>query len=246
MQIIQIYTHSPLRNFSYLVYSEETKDAFCIDPFDALQIKTNLEQLNLNLIGILNTHEHSDHTCGNKSLLAEFDVPVYGHKNAMGKIPGLNKPVGSEDIIKLNTEEKLIVMDTPGHTFSHVCLKLVDENKEVGVITGDTVFNAGVGNCHNGGDPEVLYNTIASQFMNLADEIKVFPGHDYWQNNLDFTRSVESNNEFVSEVEEKYLDLQKKEKVLISDMGLERKVNSFFRAKNKVEFLKLRELRNKW
>ena len=142
MQILQIYTHSPLRNFSYLVYSEETKEAFCIDPFDASQIKEQLEKHHLKLSGIINTHEHLDHTYGNKDLLNDFAVPVYGHKNAFGKITGLDKGLAAHDQLKLNTGEVLEVMDTPGHTFSHICLKLIDEKNEKGVITGDTLFNA--------------------------------------------------------------------------------------------------------
>jgi len=220
MQILQIYTHSPLRNFSYLVYSEETKEAFCIDPFDASQIKEQLEKHDLKLKAIINTHEHRDHTCGNQGLLGDF--------------------------VKLNTSETLEVMDTPGHTFSHICLKLMDEKKERGVITGDTLFNAGVGNCHNGGDPKILYKTIAKQFMTLADEVKVYPGHDYWQNNLGFTLSVEADNQFISKVQKEYSDFQDQGKFLISDIGLEKKVNAFFHSTNETEFIKLRELRNNW
>lgn len=246
MQIVQIYTNSPLRNFSYLIYSEKTKETYCIDPFDALQIKEYLERLNLNLAGIINTHEHRDHTYGNEKLLSEFDVPVFAHEKAFNQIPGVTHRLTSKDILKLDTEETLEVMDTPGHTFSHICLKLIGDDKEIGVITGDTVFNAGVGNCHNGGDPEVLYKTIAEQFMTLADEVKIFPGHDYWQNNLDFTDSIDANNQYTAKLKEDYLNLQKNGEFLVSDIGLEKKVNVFFRSKNKAEFIKLRSLRNKW
>ena len=41
------------------------------------------------------------------------------------------------------------------------------------VFTGDTLFNAGVGNPHNGGSPDALYETIAEQFHTLPDGVLV-------------------------------------------------------------------------
>jgi hydroxyacylglutathione hydrolase len=260
MEIIQIYTGSALRNFSYLVYSKESKEAYCIDPFDASQVSDEVRRHNLNLKAIINTHEHPDHICGNHDLAEKFQVPVYAHENAKNKIPNISKLLCAGDSIKLSNSDELSVMFTPGHTFAHLCLKITSKNKEFGVITGDTLFNAGVGNCHNGGDPETLYETFASQFFNLDNHIKVYPGHEYWENNLGFTKSREPENPYLDEINALYIEKKLKGEYLISDIEMEKKVNVFFRlqqkqvtsnlnlscTKEKEVFVSLRELRNKW
>ena len=260
MEIIQIYTGSVLRNFSYLIFDKEKRQAYCLDPFDASQIEEALKKNNLKLEGIINTHEHPDHICGNDGLVSKFAVPIYAHKNAKNKIPGVSRLLDSKDKIKINQNEYLEIMDTPGHTFAHLCLKAVDEKNEFAVFTGDTLFNAGVGNCHNGGDPQVLYQTICSQFFSLNDEMKVYPGHEYWENNLAFTGDREPENPYLSGIREKYEREKEKGNFLVSTIEMERKVNVFFRLdqnevkknleiydNNEVQvFLKLRELRNKW
>ena len=260
MQIKQVYTHSPLRNFSYFIISEDGKEVFCIDPFDAAQVEDVLYKSNLKLTAIINTHEHPDHICGNRGLVDKFKVPVFAHENAEGKIPGVDRFLKAGELIKLGHNQYMKVMDTPGHTFAHLCLKLVDAKKEIGVITGDTMFNAGVGNCHNGGDPQTLYTTIASQFFSLDDHVRVYPGHEYWDNNLEFTRSLEPSNKHIDVAKQMYDQARENGQYLISDIGLERKVNTFFRLENqeikenlkissnedKTIFLKLRELRNNW
>ena len=36
-------------------------------------------------------------------------------------------------------------------------------NTRPAIFSGDTLFNAGAGNCHNGGDPNLLFTTFAEQ-----------------------------------------------------------------------------------
>ena len=38
MPVIQQYNHNALRNFSYLIYCDQTKEAIIIDPFDGEEI----------------------------------------------------------------------------------------------------------------------------------------------------------------------------------------------------------------
>ena len=58
------------------------------------------------------------------------------------------------------------------------------------VFSGDTLFNAGVGNCRNGGNVHDLYQTVVNIYDELDDEVIVYPGHDYLLNNLKFSKSV--------------------------------------------------------
>ena len=145
---------------------------------------------------------------------------------------------------------------------SHLCLLV--RGKEEALFCGDTLFNAGVGNCHNGGNPLSLYNTFYNQLIKLDKKTKIYPGHDYLSNNLEFTLSLEPNNKNAFDL----LQESKKENFstnFVSSFDLELKVNTFFRLKEKSileslksknvlskndspqeVFLALRELRNSW
>ena len=249
--IIQLYTESRLRNYTYLI--EGAEGWYCVDPFNADQV---LENIKGKLLAVINTHEHWDHTCGNDELVKKTGCEVWAHCNAKGNIPGVDRFLNKDDVVDLGENKSFLVMDTPGHTHAHLCLLLKEGEKPLAVFTGDTLFNAGVGNCNNGGDPEVLFETINSQFQNLADDIAVYPGHEYLGNNLKFTLDREPSNEKANELLKEY----EKNNFLVTNMKMERNINTFLRleeneviknlsgdtSNKKQVFLRLRELRNKW
>ena len=68
MKIHQLYTESFLRNFTYLIELSD-KTAIVIDPWEDVLINSVLSEKNLDLKVIINTHEHRDHTNGNKALI---------------------------------------------------------------------------------------------------------------------------------------------------------------------------------
>lgn len=253
--IQQIYTGNSLRNFSYLISSDQ--GYYCVDPFDAQQIIPHLKR---PLLAIINTHEHWDHIQGNQELVEHSQCEVWTHFDAQNKIPNVSRVLVKGERIELTADSYMEVLDTPGHTFSHLCLLFVKNDEPWAVITGDTLFNAGVGNCHNGGNPEVLYETISRQFQNLPDQVKVYPGHDYLQNNLNFTLDREPHNQDAKNLKRECNEFTQRGAFRITDMGEERKINTFLRLKSleiienlkgdtssdKQVFLRLRELRNQW
>lgn len=257
IEILPIFTHSPLRNFSYIVYSNRTGEAYVIDPFDAKSILTHTKQLGVKIKGILNTHEHGDHTQGNLELKEETNVIIYGHTNAKDKIPGLDQILKEGDIVFSAEEESLVAWDTPGHTFSHLSFVRKNPNTILGIFSGDTLFNAGVGNCFRGGDPNALYDTIQSRFETLPDTCLLYPGHDYWDNNLKFSCHIDPENEFRNSYKTSLKPFQ------VSEIGAEKKLNPFFRrntdsvkhrltelkesfSDERSVFLTLRRLRDQW
>ena len=70
----------------------------------------------------------------------------------------------------------------------HICL--LAHTDQPALFSGDTLFNAGAGNCHNGGHPDELYETFDQQLSKLRDDTLVYPGHDYLVNNLRFHYTV--------------------------------------------------------
>jgi len=254
MEVIQLYSNGPLRNYSYLLCSDQG-EAWVIDPFYPDQIIKELNKRNLKLQVIINTHEHSDHTQGNLELVEKFSCEVWAHPRGKGIIPGQSRTLNAHEILWFGKDE-IEVWHTPGHTFAHLCLLLKDGSNPFGIVTGDTLFNAGAGNCYNGGDPETLYQSFVSYFYPLADEIKVYPGHDYLINNLKFTLSLEEANVDAQQLLKQW---EGRSHQYVGDFKMEKKVNTFLRthhqelrqlisdtATEKEVFIKLRQLRNTW
>ncbi|WP_082294523.1 hydroxyacylglutathione hydrolase family protein [Leptospira noguchii] len=179
---------------------------------------------------ILNTHEHSDHTSGNQGLVRRYGCTVYSHPGGIGKIPYATHPVQKGDKILSSAKEYLEILDTPGHTFCHVCILLIENQKPKAIFTGDTLFNAGVGNCFRGGDPVVLAKTILEQFYPLEEEIFLYPGHDYLETNLKFTLSLNPSNQDAIDTLKEYSRLSQNAEFITTNLGKERRINTFLQC----------------
>ena len=212
---------------------------------------------------MLNTHEHGDHTGGNKGIVQATGAKIIAHKNAGGRIPNVDRGVGAGDVIKVGSTVELECLDTPGHTMCHICL--LSHTEQPALFSGDTLFNAGAGNCHNGGHPEELYETFTRQLERLGEDTLLYPGHEYLVNNLRFTLDREPDNHAARELLEACRE-QDPADALVTTLAKEREINTFFRLGSpslvarlveefpemgdspdpKTVFLKLRELRNSW
>jgi len=263
MIVEQIWTGNAYRNFNYLVACPETGDALAIDPLDYKKCLAAAEENGWTITQILNTHEHGDHTGGNKAVVAATGASIVAHTNAATSIPNMSRGVGAGDIIKVGKTVEMECLDTPGHTMSHICL--LSHTDQPALFSGDTLFNAGAGNCHNGGHPKELYETFSTQLENLKDTTRIYPGHDYLINNLEFTLDREPDNESARELMAEYAH-QDPNDALVTTLAQEREVNTFFRLQSpsviaRIQesfpelgdapspenvFLKLRELRNSW
>ena len=181
-------------------------------------------------------------------------------KNARGAISSIDHPLEGGEEIVIDETHRLAVMDTPGHTAAHLCLLLLKNGEPEAVFTGDTLFNAGVGNCYNGGDPETLYGTIKKWFTALPDSVRVYPGHEYLGNNLGFTLKYWPSNRAAENLLKDYQAVNRDKVFFVADMGKEREINSFLQTDRKEivdrlnmagrdekqVFLRLRELRDQW
>ncbi|MEQ9364403.1 MAG: hydroxyacylglutathione hydrolase C-terminal domain-containing protein, partial [Leptospirales bacterium] len=108
--------------------------------------------------------------------------------------------------------------------------------------------------------------TIRDQFQILADSVRVYPGHEYMGNNLRFTLEYEPENEAARRLLAEYETAISAGRYIVSDLGLERAMNTFLRldspelrrelakrpgrldakASDRSVFLELRRLRDQW
>ena len=127
------------------------------------------------------------------------------------------------------------------------------------------LFNAGAGNCHNGESANECYETFTSQLAKLPNQTLIYPGHEYLNNNLEFTLDREPDNENAGELLDTVQN-QDPNNALITTLGQEKEINPFFclwsptvisRLREffpdlpedldaRTVFVKLRELSNSW
>lgn len=263
MLIERIWAANSLRNFHYLIACAQTGEALIVDPLNAGQCLETARARGFSITQVLNTHEHRDHTDGNAGVVAATGAKVSAHAGAAAAIGGVDRGLVRGDVIKVGRTVELEVLDTPGHTRAHVCLLAHADTPAL--FCGDTLFNAGAGNCHNGGDAGLLYETFVNQLARLPEATRVFPGHEYMARNLAFTLDREPGNADAAKALAG-AKAQKPEDARITTLGEEKRVNAFLRLQNpevvarlrerfpeigekpdaRTVFVKLRELRNSW
>ncbi len=160
-------------NLGYLVYG--LKKAMVIDGGAYKEMLGFIEQKELNLQFLTNTHDHYDHTSGNSHFLNLPGARMLSYESLIRE-----KEIAIEG-------KKIKIFNTPGHTEDSVCF-YVDNI----LISGDTLFNGTIGNCFTG-DLAGFFQTVRN-LMTLPAETIVYAGHDYVKDAMLFARNLEPDN----------------------------------------------------
>ena len=226
-------------NYSYLIIDEKTNYACVVDPSEAEPIANFINNKNIKLKFILNTHHHYDHVGGNSDLKKKFGAKVVGFKNDKHRIPNIDILLEDNKIWKESVFEAKII-HIPGHTSGHICFYFMNDKI---VFTGDTLFSLGCGRIFEGTYKE-MYDSLI-KLKNLPRDTKIYCGHEYTLKNSMFCSKYDKDNK---NLEKKIFEINDKLKknlpTIPSTIGEELACNIFLRAKNLEDFSKLRDLKD--
>ena len=226
-------------NYSYLIIDESNNFACVIDPSESEPIIDFIENNNIKLKYILNTHHHFDHIGGNKELKKKFGSTILGFKDDSHRIPEIDILLDDNQIWKAeNFVAKIIHI--PGHTKGHICFHFFNEKI---VFTGDTLFSLGCGRIFEGTYNE-MFNSL-NKIKSLPKDTKVFCGHEYTLNNSKFcTRYDPKNFNLKKKIESIKKKITDGLPTIPSTIKEELDCNIFLRAKDLKSFSKLRDLKD--
>lgn len=162
--------------YTYLLADEQTKEAVLIDPVREtidrdVQI---LDELGLTLTHVLETHVHADHVTSAGLLRERFGAKTVVSKD--GGAPCADVLAKDGDVIRFG-KHQLEVRQTPGHT--NGCVTYIEPETKA-AFTGDTLLIRGCGRTDfQQGDARKLFRSVHDKIFTLADDTKIFPGHDY-------------------------------------------------------------------
>ena len=175
-------------NYIWLLTTNER--SIVIDPGESSKIKSLIDNNEIDLKGILITHHHYDHTNGLNDLSDNGMLDIYGPEN---NIVEINKRVKDSDcisIIGLDFE----IIEVPGHTLDHIAFYSFNENMPI-LFCGDALFSGGCGRIFEGTCKQ-MFDSI-NKIKNLPIKTKIYCGHEYTKNNLDFCLRYEKDNQYL-------------------------------------------------
>ena len=196
MKIKQIQ-NNPFQENTYVVWDEATMEAAIVDcgalfPQEEEKIETFVNENNLKIKYILNTHLHLDHCFGNAwaaelygvlPMAHEDDETLLARMGEQARMFGLPFEVRTEklggyledgDVLKLGDNE-IKVIHTPGHSRGGLCFYIPAAGW---LVSGDSLFEGSIGRTDlEGGSYATLIKSITERLLTLPEETVVYPGH---------------------------------------------------------------------
>ncbi len=160
--------------YTYLVASAKGREALIIDPVleNIEKYITLLNELNLKLVKVIDTHIHADHITGASKLKDQTKcVTIMGDQTPAEAV---EIKVKDEEIIKLD-QLKIKALHTPGHTSDSFSFLMNNY-----LFSGDTLLINGTGRTDfQNGSAKDSYNSIFNKLLKLPEETLLYPAHDY-------------------------------------------------------------------
>ena len=166
--------HKKSSTYTYIISSGKGREALIIDPVleSTKEYLNLLEQLELKLVKVIDTHIHADHISGLNELAKQTSCSkIMGEKSQSEVID-----IRVKDNDKVNIENiELITMYTPGHTDCSYSFLMNDR-----IFTGDTLLINGTGRTDfQNGSARDQYDSLFNKILKLPEKTFVYPAHDY-------------------------------------------------------------------
>ena len=187
-----MFTVGPVAENCFLFRRDGSDKALIVDPGEeAPMLLGAIEQLGVELEGILLTHTHFDHVgavapvaeaTGAEVWVPEIERPVLADIMSFVPWPGFGPYESYDAEHTLAGGEKLElagfeidVIFTPGHSPGHVTFSIPDEQA---LFSGDVLFQGSVGRTDlPDGDWGTLLESIRTLVDSFPPESTVYPGH---------------------------------------------------------------------
>ena len=175
--------------YTYIIASGEGREALIIDPVieHSDEYSTILNNLDLKLVKVIDTHIHADHISALNELNKRTNcIRVMGEKSKSEVID-----LRIKDGEKIKVEEvELQAMYTPGHTDCSYSFLMNDR-----VFTVDTLLINGSGRTDfQNGNAYDAYDSIFNKLLKLPKKTLVFPAHDYNGKKFSTIENEKNNN----------------------------------------------------
>ena len=176
---------------------------------------------------------------GVPELIAERNLPVYGPREELSRIPFITHPLLNQDHVNFH-DLQVDIIAVPGHTLGHI-VYFIDALDVL--FCGDTLFAMGCGRVFEGTHQQ-MYQSL-NRLAALPPRTQVYCSHEYTLANAKFALHVEPEN---LAIQERYQHIENlrmlNQSTLPSSIELELETNPFLRAESVQEFQKLRELKD--
>ena len=160
--------------YTYLISSGYGREALIIDPVleKTDQYIKLLNELNLRLVKVIDTHIHADHISGLAELRDKTKCITIMGEQAPANVVSMHV----KDNEKISIENiKLTALYTPGHTNDSYSFLMNDR-----VFTGDTLLIKGTGRTDfQNGNPYDQYDSLFDRLLKLPEKTFIYPAHDY-------------------------------------------------------------------
>ena len=160
--------------YTYLIASAKGREALIIDPVleNIDRYIKLLNELDLKLVKVIDTHIHADHITGASKLKDQTNcTTIMGEQTPANAV---DLEVKDEEIIKLDQIE-IKALYTPGHTSDSFSFLINDY-----LFSGDTLLINGTGRTDfQNGSAKDAYNSIFNKLLKLPEKTLLYPAHDY-------------------------------------------------------------------
>ena len=160
--------------YTYLIASAKGREALIIDPVleNIDQYIKLLNELDLKLVKVIDTHIHADHITAASKLKNKTNCTTIMGEHTPSNAVELK--VKDNEVIYVD-KLKIKAIYTPGHTKDSYSFLMNDY-----LFSGDTLLINGTGRTDfQGGNSEDSYNSIFNRLLKLPEETLLYPAHDY-------------------------------------------------------------------